>query len=106
MCNRVLLVNEVDTFFSRDFYGNTYNPCTLLTDDDVIEAIKFIWNNRNDNSSQIEHKLKSTLSYTKVCATYNDCRDKIDTQFKMMIEDVKTCKSREYIVRDNKIGYK
>lgn len=28
--SRVLLVDEIDTFFSRDFYGATYNPVTLL----------------------------------------------------------------------------
>lgn len=82
----------MDTFFSRDFYGNTYNPCTLLTDNDVVEVIKFIFNNKNDNNAQIEHKLKSTPSYSKVCTTYSDCRDKIDIQIKMMINDVKTYK--------------
>ena len=27
---QVLLVDEVDTFFSKDFYGNTYNPCKFI----------------------------------------------------------------------------
>ena len=26
----VLLIDEVDVFFSEDFYGKTYNPTTLL----------------------------------------------------------------------------
>ena len=32
-CGKVLLVYEVDTFFSKDFYGNTYNPCAIILND-------------------------------------------------------------------------
>lgn len=34
--NKVLLVDQVDTFFSKDFYGNTYNPGALLQNNDII----------------------------------------------------------------------
>ncbi len=29
---KVLLIDEVDIFFSKDFYGNVYNPKACLKD--------------------------------------------------------------------------
>jgi len=42
---KVLLVDEVDTFFSKDFYGNTYNPCAIIKNNLIIELIECIWKN-------------------------------------------------------------
>lgn len=51
--SRVLLVDEVDTFFSKDFYGNTYNPCTIIQNPNIVEIIKLIWERKLDNTNQI-----------------------------------------------------
>jgi hypothetical protein len=44
--NRILLIYEGDVFFSSDFYGQTYNPITLFTNEDLKFIMKEIWNNR------------------------------------------------------------
>jgi hypothetical protein len=33
--NRILLIDEVDTFLSKYFYGNTYNPCTSIKNKNI-----------------------------------------------------------------------
>ena len=46
---RILLIDEVDVFFSKDFYGNVYLPQASLTDPTIEKLIKFIWENRDSN---------------------------------------------------------
>ncbi len=37
--HRVLLIDEVDVFFSKDFYGNKYNPSLNLMEESVSEMV-------------------------------------------------------------------
>ncbi len=45
---RVLLIDEVDVFFSADFYGRTFNPINLFVDKNghIKQIMKEIWKNR------------------------------------------------------------
>lgn len=43
----------MDTFFSKDFYGNTYNPGTMFANENIVALIKFIWSKKNENTAQI-----------------------------------------------------
>eukprot|EP01133_Synstelium_polycarpum_P020204 gene20204-24226_t len=42
----ILLIDEVDVFFSENFYGRTYSPATQIECPSLIRLIKFIWSNR------------------------------------------------------------
>jgi hypothetical protein len=44
----VLLIDEVDVFFSKDFYGNVYTPSTDIKHPAVSSLIDYIWNKRNE----------------------------------------------------------
>jgi hypothetical protein len=44
----ILLIDEVDVFFSKDFYGNTYSPSASLRDPTINELIKYIWSQRKN----------------------------------------------------------
>jgi hypothetical protein len=55
---KILLVDEVDNFFSKEFYGNTYNPCTFINSPNVIEIIKFIWAHKEHNVEQIKSLMR------------------------------------------------
>jgi hypothetical protein len=46
---RILLIDEVDVFFTKDFYGNSYNPITKLTDQRISNLIHDVWNFQNNN---------------------------------------------------------
>ncbi len=38
-----MLIDEVDVFFSKDFYGETYNPEYGLKDPKISEIMDNIW---------------------------------------------------------------
>ena len=43
---KILLIDEVDVFFSREFYGNLYTPSVSLRDPTIIALANYIWENR------------------------------------------------------------
>ena len=47
---RVLLIDEVDVFFSKDFYGNYYRPSLDLRDKTITDLITFIWKERKNSN--------------------------------------------------------
>ena len=44
---QILLIDEVDVFFSESFFGNTYMPQAQLKGPEVIALTDYIWENRN-----------------------------------------------------------
>ena len=42
----VLILDEVDTFFGKQFYGNIYQSISMLQQDCVVDLLSFIYNNR------------------------------------------------------------
>ena len=40
---KVLLVDEVDVIFSKDFFGNTYNPLALLVNPAIKNLLNAVW---------------------------------------------------------------
>jgi hypothetical protein len=65
-------------------------------------VIDCIWQHRNSKPEEISKQYKTTPAYLKL-ATYN--RECID-QFELMVKDVKSFQSIDYVWHDGKIGYK
>lgn len=47
---KILLIDEVDVFFDREFYGATYDPSTYIKDPKVNTIMQYIWDNREDSN--------------------------------------------------------
>ncbi|CAF2749575.1 unnamed protein product [Rotaria sp. Silwood2] len=64
---KILLIDDVDVFFSREFYGNVYTPSASLQDPTITSLINLIWTQR-----------KSKLKLNRVIATneYKACCDR------------------------------
>ena len=45
---KILLIDEVDVFFSPTFYGKTYDPIALLKDETISKLIRYAWKVRLD----------------------------------------------------------
>jgi hypothetical protein len=43
---KILLINEVDVFFRRDFYGNVYRPSSLVRDPTILSSMNMVWQQR------------------------------------------------------------
>ena len=100
---KILFIDEVDVFFSRDFYGNVYTPSASVKDSTIGSIVNLIWTGR-----------KSNLRLRKVQGTpeYRACQEKfpqwislIDEAIKDMIADVQTFESHDYEVKNDQIGY-
>jgi len=108
--NSVLLIDEVDVFFTKDFYGNMYRPFASITGDAIDGLIRHIWNVRKDRSQSTFEAVRVTQIYKDCASLFPEWLDVLVDCVKKMLVDVKTFHSSEYIVGvgDNadKIGYK
>ena len=100
---RVLLIDEVDVFFSKDFYGNHFKPCLNLHDPSITKLITFIWKHRSNISLQ---RVRSSEEFSDCCARFYEWRNLIEEICKDMIYDLKSLESHDYIIENDRIGYK
>lgn len=100
---KILLIDEVDVFFSKEFYGNLYTPSVTLQDPTITALANYIWENR---------KLKLTLNgvtatpeYQACCRKFQNWEPLIAEAVKDMLYDVINFESHDYYVSQDKIGY-
>lgn len=43
---RILLVDEVDVFFGKEFFGKFYSPSTSIKGPLIEDLVTYVWNNR------------------------------------------------------------
>jgi hypothetical protein len=70
---KILLVDEVDVFFSKDFYGNLYRPLARVQDPMVSDLISYVWENRNDVRSISLKQLAKTTEYANLMRQFSGC---------------------------------
>ena len=46
---KILLIDEIDVLFNKDYYGDTFNQSIDLRDDSIANLFKFIWANKDKN---------------------------------------------------------
>jgi len=101
---RILLIDEVDVFFSPDFYGSTYNPATHTIDMGTKALHRHIWDNRHQPPSLDE--LKTIQLYTTMARQYPALAGMVDNHLKQMLSDVKTFQNPAYEVVEDHTGTK
>jgi hypothetical protein len=102
---RILLIDEVDVFFSKDFYGNAYNPCLLLKDATISKLIDLIW--KEKRGLDID-KIKSSPEYTNCLARFSEWKGLLEEAITDMISELSLFKENknDYVVKNDTIGYK
>ena len=96
----MLLIDEVDTFLSRDFYGATYNPCTILHNDNVNFILEYIWKNQTCTLATI----RGLEGFRNLTAKYKDISRVIEGAIQRMILEVKNVNDPPYFCVKNKLG--
>ncbi|EAR88867.2 helicase carboxy-terminal domain protein (macronuclear) [Tetrahymena thermophila SB210] len=99
---KILLIDEVDVFFSQDFYGKLYNPIARLQDQGILNLAQFIWKQRNNHLSL--KQVKETECYKQCINKFKNLNGIIDESIKDMISDSKNFEHK-YIVQKRQIGY-
>ncbi|CAF3955884.1 unnamed protein product [Rotaria sordida] len=100
---KILLIDEVDIFFSRDFFGNVYIPSVSLRDPTITSLINFIWSQRKSNLKL--NQVETTVEYKACCNRFPIWEKLIREAVKDIIYDMYNFESHNYIVKEDKIGY-
>jgi hypothetical protein len=84
----VLLIDEVDVFFSQEFYGCTYNPIQRFVSAEAAAILTKIWQDRNSNISFA--LIEKMPEYAALKAKFHpDAAALVDKHIHLMLEDVK-----------------
>lgn len=101
----VLLVDEVDVFFGKDFYGRTYNQVTTICTPEITALIKKIWKERSSKPNL--RSLSNTSEYAKLVADYPQWKFLIDNELRLMCSQVNSFNLPPYYYNAqlDQIGY-
>ncbi|CAF4470583.1 unnamed protein product [Rotaria sp. Silwood2] len=100
---KILLIDEVDVFFSRDFYGNVYTPAASLKEPTITSLVNYIWTQRKSKLNL--NKIKEAQEYRNCCVRFPKWESLIKEAIKDMLCDVNSFESHNYVVKEDKIGY-
>ena len=103
--SRILLIDEVDVFFSEDFYGNVYSQQTSIRDDCVTALIKYVWTLRGRRSELTLSNITKSDEYRRCCSVFPGWEPLLEESVKSMLLDVQSFEKHDYLVREGKIGY-
>ena len=105
---KLLLVDEVDVFFTKDFYGNSYTPLARLNDPLIQNLIKLIWKNRKTTTNKKQlalAQIEASQEFKACVAKYREWEFLFRESVKDMIADLDSFRE-DYSVLDDKIAYK
>jgi len=103
--NSYLLIDEVDVFFNKRFYGNSYTIGALVQSGEFKALAMKIWAEK-DNPSFLVTQSKEYLLAESIFTTAFDYPPEIlQSAAKKMQFDVKQFGTHSYVVQDGKIGY-
>jgi len=107
---RILIIDEVDVFFSKDFYGEKYIPALQLASDETRAIMEHIWTYK-DTSPSLKN-IQALQAYPALLQKFcPEAKDMVDDQIRCMLQDVQNFNDQTYEVVDcedgsKKIGYK
>ena len=101
---KVLLIDEVDVFFNKDFYGSAYRPLAKLADPTITELLDTVWKNRATTLNLA--KVKAYKEYTAVTNKFPQWASLIEESVKTMVYDLKNFEPNDSKIVGDRIGYK
>jgi len=102
---KVLVIDEVDVFLNKHFFGNVYRPMAKLVDPTITALINKIWDSRNTTGLSFR-KVSTFPEYTSFIAKFSQWQTLMEDSVKTMLGDLKNADSHEPILLGDQIGYK
>jgi hypothetical protein len=103
---RVLLVDEVDVFFTKSFYGSTYLPACELRDPAISILLREIYS-KAPGALEV---VKEWESYKRACQRLASWEFLVDTAVSSMLGGMECfgehVAETQYVVKDDAIGYR
>ena len=88
---RVLLIDEVDVFFNKDFYANIYKPYAKLSSNEITAFVKELWKVHRGGvkGALAVVKIKKWPLYAACVKKYGGWEFFIEETLKMLLGDLK-----------------
>mmetsp|Transcript_25094 Transcript_25094/g.54270 ORF Transcript_25094/g.54270 Transcript_25094/m.54270 type:complete len:3102 (+) Transcript_25094:270-9575(+) len=102
---RVLLIDEVDVFFNKDFYGSAYRPLAKVVHPTISDMLDALWSKRGEKSLNFR-TAQALPVYAALMARYPGWTFIFQEAVKDMLNDLKTFESHEVKIVGDRIGYK
>jgi hypothetical protein len=110
----VLLVDEVDVFFGKDFYGKTWHPLAYIQEPEAREILEYLFQNRlkfeqMEASGVFQWMQQESQPYQALLRKFSEQAESVlRHELWKMCRDLKHYKSHVYIYNfeKNQIGYK
>ena len=102
---KILLIDEIDVLFNKDYYGDTFNQSIDLRDDSIANLFKFIWANKDKNQMDYDF-IKNSSEFKKVIEKFKSLQKILQNQINGMVAALTTYKDQNYAIIDRKIMYK
>ena len=99
---KVLLIDEVDVFLSKKYYGGAYAPSVYLKDPSIKESLVTVWKNRDSCTLNF---VKASLAYKPFAARFSNWIFLLDEAVKDMLNALQSFQSSTYIVQNDRIVY-
>jgi len=100
----ILVIDEVDVFFQKEFYGQLYTPVASLSNPSIMALIEYIWNNRG--TIQRLADVKAQPVFKTCCDSLGGKWDfLVEEAVKTMISDVKAYETDAFEIYEDQIGY-
>jgi hypothetical protein len=94
---KILLIDEVDVFFSEEFYGAVYAASSKLFNPQVEALQRLVWQLRAQPARIIVDAVKKHESYAQLARACASVMGLIDRHISSMAEDVKLVDSKEHV---------
>ncbi|KAL4473750.1 hypothetical protein ABPG74_022614 [Tetrahymena malaccensis] len=101
----VLLIDEVDVFFSDSFYGQTYNPCCLWKPNEIINIQNKIWQNRNLTKQTLTEQIFQDPNFLNLQKQFPELEKLLKVHIRSMIQAAQTINDHKYHFENGRIGY-
>eukprot|EP00808_Paulinella_micropora_P003433 g32056.t1 len=99
---RILLIDEVDVFMQKDFYGACYEQGTLIKSPEISNLFKYVWSNRQA-PPKLED-MKHTQAYQDVLRAMPRLEKVLDLAVASMLRDVQHFSTPQYQFKTDEGG--
>jgi hypothetical protein len=107
----LLLLDEVDVFFGKNFYGQVHRPAVIIHTSDTEALLKYLWNNKESlkslNKKTVIPQLMELACVQALLKEYPNLAPLLPNQLKSMLRALKRSpevNANSYEIKDNKIG--
>eukprot|EP01084_Bolivina_argentea_P129739 229101_1 len=102
---KILFIDEVDKFFSTDFFGQQYTPSSIIPKEEMKKLILFVWDeyikNNGDSQKITLQNLSASKQYRDLKSAFNkEWHDLLNESLKDIIDGIRTFKNDSYKIED------